>query len=73
MRIESKRGGTETKKEEFPDTMENMLSRNSFPQICVVSVIEFLRSVENKQEYEGSVAVFSTACMFSGIRSCYES
>lgn len=26
-----------SKKEEFPATMENMLSRNSFPQIWVVS------------------------------------
>jgi hypothetical protein len=26
------------KKEEFPGFMENMLPRNSFPQICVVSI-----------------------------------
>jgi hypothetical protein len=30
-------GDEKTKKEEFPGIMENMLSRNSFPQICVVS------------------------------------
>ena len=28
------------KKEEFPGFMDNMLSGNSFPQICVVSVNE---------------------------------
>jgi hypothetical protein len=50
--------------------MENMLPENSFPQICVVSENEFLRSVEIKQEYERSV-VFSTACLFPGIRGCY--
>jgi hypothetical protein len=58
------------KKEEFPGIMENMLPENSFPQICVVSENEFLRSVEIKQEYERSV-VFSTACLFPGIRGCY--
>jgi hypothetical protein len=31
---------TARKKEEFPGFMENMLPGNSFPQICVVSVIE---------------------------------
>jgi len=31
--------------------MENMLSRNSFPQICVVSVIEFVGNREIQQEY----------------------
>jgi len=50
------------KKEEFPGIMENMLPENSFPQICVVSVIESLPSEEIRQEYEGSVAVFSTGC-----------
>jgi hypothetical protein len=35
--------------------MENMLPGNSFPQICVVSVIQFVRVVEITQEYEGSV------------------
>jgi hypothetical protein len=34
------------KKEEFPDIMENMLSGNSFPQICVVSGNKY---VENGQ------------------------
>jgi hypothetical protein len=52
--------------------MENMLPENSFPQICVVSENESLRSVEIKQEYEGSVVVFSTACLFPGIIGCYE-
>jgi hypothetical protein len=63
-------GDEKTKKEEFPGIMENMLPENSFPQICVVSENEFLRSVEIKQEYERSV-VFSTACLFPGIRGCY--
>ena len=44
--------------------MENMLPENSFPQICVVSVIEFVRIVEIRQEYEGSVAMCATSCFF---------
>jgi hypothetical protein len=44
---EGKTAGTQNlahikKKEEFPGFMENMLPGNSFPQICVVSVIEFV-------------------------------
>jgi len=30
------------KKEEFPSPMENMRPGNSFPQICVVSVNEYV-------------------------------
>jgi len=40
-----------TKKEEFLDTMENMLSRNSFPQICVVSVNESVRNRDIYKDY----------------------
>ena len=40
-----------SKKEEFLGTMENMLSRNSFPQICVVSVIECVGNLDIQQEY----------------------
>jgi len=45
--LRSSGGGTQlgqTKKEEFPGIMGNMLPGNSFPQICVVSVKQ---SVEN--------------------------
>ena len=52
--------------------MENMLSRNSFPQICVVSVIESLRSEEIRQEYEGSVAVFPQAARLHRSKNCHE-
>ena len=34
--------------------MENMLSRNSFPQICVVSVIQCVGNQDIQQEYVGS-------------------
>jgi hypothetical protein len=34
--------------------MENMLSRNSFPQICVVSVIQCVGNLDIQQEYVGS-------------------
>ena len=50
------------KKEEFLGIMENMLSRNSFPQICVVSVNQFLRIAEIRQEYEGSAARYVKTC-----------
>jgi hypothetical protein len=40
-----------TKKEEFLGTMENMLSRNSFPQICVVSVNQYVGTRNIQQEY----------------------
>jgi hypothetical protein len=36
----------ETKKEEFPGSMGNMLPRNSFPQICVVSVNHSVEKLE---------------------------
>ena len=52
--------------------MENMLPESSFPQICVVSEIESLRSAEIRQEYEGSVVFFPTARLFPGIRGRYE-
>jgi cell division protein FtsX len=39
------------KKEEFLDTTENMLSRNSLPQICVVSVDESVPNQDIQQEY----------------------
>ena len=35
--------------------MENMLPGNSFPQICVVSVIESVGNKETMQGYKGSV------------------
>jgi hypothetical protein len=44
------------KKEEFLDTTENMLSRNSFPQICVVSVDE---SVPNRDVQQENVKIGS--------------
>ena len=43
--------------------MENMPPRNSFPQICVVSVIHFVRIAENGQEYQRIVSLISTACL----------
>jgi hypothetical protein len=43
------------KKEEFPGFMENMLPGNSFPQICVVSVNQFVENKEVTQEHLGSV------------------
>jgi hypothetical protein len=47
--------------------MENMLSRNSFPQICVVSVNQSLPIVEIRQEYEGSGATCVRTCSFTTI------
>jgi hypothetical protein len=46
-----------TKKEEFLGTMENMLSRNSFPQICVVSVNQFVGNRDFNQEHVRSRAL----------------
>jgi hypothetical protein len=43
-----------SKKEEFPGNMENMLPGNSFPQICVVSVNEY---VENKTFPQGHESI----------------
>jgi hypothetical protein len=37
--------------------MENMLSRNSFPQICVVSVNQSVGNVDMLQGYGRSVAL----------------
>ena len=48
--------------------MENMLPENSFPQICVVSVIESLRIVEIWQEYEGSVDMCATSGFLPALR-----
>ena len=50
-------GDEKTKKEEFPGIMENMLSRNSFPQICVVSINKCVGNVDMLQEYGRSVAL----------------
>jgi hypothetical protein len=55
-----------SKKEEFPGLMENMLPGNSFPQICVVSVH---KSVENKpdaQDYQRSVATGNVSILLIG-------
>jgi len=49
--------------------MENMLSRNSFPQICVVSVTKSLRIVEIRQEYEGSGATCVKICFSTTINA----
>jgi hypothetical protein len=43
------------KKEEFPGIMGNMLPGNSFPQICVVSVMQSVESGISSQEYGSSV------------------
>ena len=40
------------KKEEFPGNMENMRPGNSFPQICVVSVNEYVDNETFSQGYE---------------------
>jgi hypothetical protein len=47
----------EMKKEEFPDIMVNMLSGNSFPQICVVSVNQSVGISFFLQEYGRSVSL----------------
>ena len=44
--------------------MENMLSRNSFPQICVVSVIEFVGDRGIQQEYVGSGSLSNQSIYF---------
>ncbi len=44
--------------------MGDIAPENSFPQICVVSVVKSLRVVEIRQEYEGSVATHATASLF---------
>jgi len=45
--------------------MEDMLSRNSFPQICVVSVTQSLRIVLIRQEYEGSGPAHVKSCQLA--------
>ena len=40
--------------------MENMLPENSFPQICVVSVIDFVENAHMAQEYIGSASKSNT-------------
>jgi hypothetical protein len=45
------------KKEEFPGLMENMMPENSFPQICVVSVYEFVEIADLIQEHGRSMAL----------------
>jgi len=47
--------GARMKKEEFPGIMGNMLPGNSFPQICVVSVMQSAESGISSQEYGSSV------------------
>ena len=49
------RGNAMKKKEEFPGPMENMRPENSFPQICVVSVNQFVEIEVVMQEHGGSV------------------
>jgi hypothetical protein len=44
-------------KEEFPGIMQNMLPGNSFPQICVVSVKEFVENSEFGQDYVRSMTL----------------
>jgi hypothetical protein len=53
------------KKEEFPGFMENMLPRNSFPQICVVSVNKYVENSETLQEYGWSMTLSNTAYILS--------
>jgi hypothetical protein len=43
------------KKEEFPGLMVNMPPGNSFPQICVVSVNQFVEIGSVMQEHGGSM------------------
>jgi hypothetical protein len=47
--------GAKKKKEEFPGVMGNMLPGNSFPQICVVSVVHSGESGFFAQGYGSSV------------------
>src|SRR5580692_7760959 len=62
----SNQGGLEPKdkKEGFPGIMGDIVPENSFPHICVVSVIESRRGLEIKQEYEGSVGTHAAAWLF---------
>ena len=46
--------------------MENMLSRNSFPQICVVSVNQFVGNQDIKQEHVRSRALSNQDVYFLG-------
>jgi hypothetical protein len=45
--------------------MENMLPRNSFPQICVVSVNECVGNEDIKQEYIGRGALSNLLCLLT--------
>jgi hypothetical protein len=44
------------KKEEFPGFMENIRPRNSFPQISVVAIDQFVEKRASIQEHGGIVA-----------------
>ncbi|HEY1902077.1 MAG TPA: hypothetical protein VGG56_06590 [Terracidiphilus sp.] len=45
------RSAARKKKEEFPGLMENMRPGNSFPQICVVSVNDYVEKSSLLQEH----------------------
>ena len=54
LRMVFRQGSEKAKKEEFPGAMENMPPGNSFPQICVVSVNEYVEISDVTQEHIGS-------------------
>ena len=43
--------------------MGNMTQGNSFPQICVVSVNEYVEKSKYSQEYRGSVHQSNLVCL----------
>jgi hypothetical protein len=50
------------KKEEFPGIMGNMLPGNSFPQICVVTVLNTPYNQGFAQDYGRSIDLSNTLC-----------
>jgi hypothetical protein len=53
----------ERKKEEFPGLMKNMRPGNSFPQICVVSVNDYVEKLNLLQEH-GRIVYLSNRCSY---------
>ena len=59
-----RQGSEKTKKEEFPGAMENMPPGNSFPQICVVSVNEYVEIAYATQGYRRSTSLGNMSYCF---------
>jgi hypothetical protein len=57
MRLKNRLSPELEKKEEFPGHTQSMPPENSFPQICVVSVTEFVEICHFQQEYGRTIAL----------------